>query len=237
MHCDVRLLVAVSDDVDKPLIDPYAVPEPCRCTMQDLPRRRRLDLHCDFGHKCCFVTAKLFPFKRKNCKQAVLFHEYKRRGISREALFARGPATEDEGWAPLPSIDADIYGLRYAPSATSEFRSTRGRFLEESRGLYEVLRSIKKTEAAVQQKSAHLQGKQHESCLFLEKNWEWVCGYPSAKNWECSAREDLEMLTRETDILEEVAKEFRDRLVDAFFAMVQLEEEGEGEITGLSSWG
>jgi len=235
LHCDVRPLIAVSDHITKPLIDPYAAPEPCHCKDPDLTIRPHL--RCDFGHKCCYMTSMHFPCDQADCQRVVLFHGYTRRNISRDAYLERGPAGQDEGWAPLPSIDDDVYDLEHAPVATERFIQARSRFLWRAKGLYEVLSKIREFEAETRQRRVHLLSREHGTCVFLEDNWERVCGYPTGNVWDCRVDEDLEDLERGLEVMEEVADRFRGRVLDAYFRMVELEEAREGDIRGLNAWG
>lgn len=126
LRCDVRPLVSVSDDVAKPLVDPYAAPNPCDCEHPDPKIQPRL--RCDFGHNCCFMTAKHVSCRKEDCGQVVTFHKYTRPDISREVLLERGPAKDDEGWAPLPVIDGECCDLGFAPGLTAEFVRAREKF-------------------------------------------------------------------------------------------------------------
>lgn len=234
LHCDVRPLIAVCDDITKPLVDPYAVPKPCYCKNREQEIRNRL--RCEYGHSCCYMTAEQVRCRKENCEQVVRFHKYIRRDISREAFFERGPAKDDEGWAPLPVIDEEFCDLCYAPCSTAEFARARESFLKEAKGLYEIMTQIRKTEAEIRQKSIHMMSLEHQSCLFLERNWEQVCGQPTLNDWQCDAEQDFEDLDSELEVLEGEAEAQRETLLDHYFRVVELEEEGQGAITNLEAW-
>lgn len=76
----------------------------------------------------------------------------------------------------------------------------------------------------------------HQSCLFLEHNWERLCGHLTQNKWQCNAEEDIEDLDGELELLGEDAKALRGRQVDAYFGMTRLHEEGHGDIMGLYAW-
>lgn len=230
--------MAVSDDVAKPLVDPYAVPKPCYCSRsRERDIRPRFRLRCEYGHSCCHTTSKRIRCTKEDCEQVVRFHRYLRRDVDRRALLERGPAEDGEGWAPLPVIDGDSCDLGTAPRLTAEFVLARESFLEEAKGLYEVMSQVNKTEAELRQKCIHLRSREHESCLSLERDWEQMGGCLTAKDWQCDAEQDVEDLDGELKILEAEAKVQRESLLDSYFRMAALEEEGQGTIVGLDAWG
>ncbi|KAH8903623.1 hypothetical protein BR93DRAFT_981390 [Coniochaeta sp. PMI_546] len=234
LHCDVRPLVVMGDDVAKPLVDPYATPTACNC--KDRDPNIRLRLRCDYGHNCCYMTAKLVFCRKQDCNEAVRFHKYTRRSIVAKDLAKRGPAEEDEGWAPLPVIDGDFCDVGVAPCPTAEFIRAREKFLQQAKGLYEILLQIKKTEADIRQKCIHLLSPVHNNCLYLEGCWEALCGYPTENDVHCYGEHEIEDMDNELLLLESEAEEIRSDFVDYYVQLIRLEDEGHDTITGLDAW-
>lgn len=240
LHCDVRPLVVMIDDISKPMINPYATPTTCKCGYFDPKIQPRL--WCDFGHNCCYMTVKVLCCRNKNCREVFRFHRYNRRNISKGALDQRGPATEDEGWAPLPVIDGDICDFVLAPPATLEFVRSREKFLNQAKGLYETLLHIKKTEADIRQKSAHLcstardNHDNHGNCLHLKNFWEALCGYPTENDFQCNAEHDIKDLDSELMLLKSQSEDKYLDVVDSYLRLLELEDNGQGTITGLDAW-
>ncbi len=234
LRCDVRPLVVMGNDVAKPLLNPYATPAACHCKKRDIKILFRL--RCDYGHNCCYMTAKRVCCGKEDCKETVLFHKYTRRSISSKAAAERGPAKEDEGWAPLPVIDGDFCDFGIVPRATAEFVQAREKFLSGAKGLYEVLLQMKKTEAEIRQKSLHLLSPVHDNCLFLNGYWEALCGYPTETDFQCRAEYDIEDLDCELTLLESKSEEIRSDFVDCYLQLIELEDDRQGTITGLKAW-
>lgn len=240
LHCDVRPLVVMIDDISKPLINPYATPTACKCGNPDPKIQPRL--RCDFGHNCCYMTVKMLCCRNKNCREVFRFHRYNRRNISEGALDQRGTATEDEGWAPLPVIDGDICDLGQAPPATAEFVQAREKLLNQAKGLYETLLHIKKTDAEIRQKSAHLFSTErdnhnsHSNCLYLKKFWEALCGYPTENDFQYNAEHDIKDLETSLVFLKSQSEDKYWDVVDSCIQLLELEDNGQGTITGLDAW-
>ena len=199
LHCDVRPLVGMTDDVERPLVNPYATPSSCRCLKKS---RRIARLQCEYGHSCCFMTTRKLSCRKGGCNDVVLFHKYVRRDISRKLRRERGPAAPEEGWAPLPVIDGDVCDMGLAPRASAEFRRVRELLLNQAQEAYTLLCQIKKTETEMREKSEHMFSQAHVYCSYLGSNWEQVCGYPTVVGFDCWAQKEFDDLDRELVLLQ-----------------------------------
>jgi hypothetical protein len=235
LECDMRPLVVGSDDVTKPLVDPYATPSACHCAEQN--PKIKPQFRCDYGHYCCFATAAKVPCRDAACEELVIFHRYVRRDpVYVDPAAAdddRAAASPDEGWAPLPVVDGDFCDLGLVPRASAEFARVRALFLEKARGKYAVMVEMKRIEADFRRVSVHLASRAHKLCLYLRGNG---MEQPRHRHLRCYCEREYEdlyvegkLLLGEYDAMFWAIEEYGARLR-------QLSNNREGIITGLDSW-
>ncbi len=205
--CDVRSKVTILEGADYiTATNPYETRScPISC---DGDHRIAKWFGCEYGHRCCFMTAEIIRCSedcKEVCKDMPVYHSY----TYREGPEDRETFQSASAWESLPSIDEHIsssppWGV---PMLSDAFIAHREEFLTAGVALHDAVRNIRRKIPKLLKATAHLRSSYHEHCRTMAQDWCKYRRFPGEYPPSCCDEDYSTRLSNESKRLREKLEE------------------------------